>query len=146
MPARPSGPNGSATTRAVDPLGDDEQALLERYVQAFESYDISAFVALLHEDATQNMPPYEMWLQGRADIAAWMVGPGFACEGSRLLPTRANGRPAFAHYQPSGPGGRHEPWALQVLEISGGKVAAITSFLDTRLFPLLGLPASPDAA
>jgi RNA polymerase sigma-70 factor (ECF subfamily) len=131
---------------SVDPLDDDGRALLERYVQAFESYDIDAFVALLHEDATQNMPPYEMWLQGRADIGAWMVGPGHACRGSRLLPTMANGRPAFAHYKPSGPGGKHEPWALQVLEISGGRVAAITSFLDTRLFPLLGLPASPDAA
>jgi RNA polymerase sigma-70 factor, ECF subfamily len=129
-----------------DPLDDDGRALLERYVQAFESYDIDAFVALLHEDATQNMPPYEMWLEGRADIAAWMLGPGHECRGSRLLPTMANGRPAFVHYKPSGPGGAHEPWALQVLEISDGRVAAITSFLDTRLFPLLGLPASPDAA
>jgi RNA polymerase sigma-70 factor (ECF subfamily) len=92
------------------------------------------------------MPPFEMWLEGRADIAAWMLGPGHECRGSRLLPTMANGRPAFAHYKPSGPGGAHEPWALQVLEISDGRVAAITSFLDTRLFALLGLPASPDAA
>jgi RNA polymerase sigma-70 factor, ECF subfamily len=131
---------------SADPLDDDGRALLERYVQAFESYDIDAFVTLLHEDATQNMPPYEMWLEGRADIAAWMLGPGHECRGSRLLPTMANGRPAFAHYKPSGPGGAHEPWALQVLEISDGRVAAITSFLDTRLFTLLGLPASPDAA
>jgi RNA polymerase sigma-70 factor (ECF subfamily) len=133
-------------TPATDPLDDDDRALLERYIEAFESYDIDAFVALLHEDATQNMPPYEMWLQGRVDIGAWMLGPGKECRGSRLLPTSANGQPAFAHYKPSGPGGRHEPWALQVLDISGGQVVAITSFLDTRLFSLLGLPASPDAA
>ena len=101
------------------PLNDDDEALLARYVEAFESYDIDGFVALLHEDATQNMPPYEMWLQGRADIGAWMVGPGHGCRGSRLIPTRANGRPAFAHYRPSGPGGRHEPFALRGARAGG---------------------------
>ena len=123
------------------PLNDDDEALLARYVEAFESYDIDGFVALLHEDATQNMPPYEMWLRGRADIGAWMLGPGHGCRGSRLIPTRANGRPAFAHYRASGPGGRHEPFALVVLELAHGQVVAITSFLDTNLFPLLGLPS-----
>jgi len=128
-------------------LEDAEQSdLLADYVAAFEGYDIDRFVALLREDATQNMPPYEMWLQGRDDIAAWMRGPGAECEGSRLLPLRVNGAPAFAHYRASGPGGRHQPWALQVLSLSGGRVAGITSFLDTRLFPLFGLPAHPDDA
>jgi RNA polymerase sigma-70 factor (ECF subfamily) len=127
------------------PLDDDDQALLDRYIEAFESYDIDAFVALLHEDATQNMPPYEMWLQGRRDIGTWMLGPGDKCRGSRLLPTRANGRPAFAHYRLDD-SGRHVPWALQVIEVTDGKVAAISSFLDTALFEVLGLPTSPDAA
>jgi RNA polymerase sigma-70 factor (ECF subfamily) len=128
----------------VDPLDDDDQALLTRYVTAFESYDIEAFVALLHEDATQNMPPFEMWLQGRHDIGAWMAGPGHGCRGSRLIPTRANGRPAFAHYRASGPEGRHEPFALQVLEIADGRVVALTNFLDTALFRLFGLPEQLD--
>jgi RNA polymerase sigma-70 factor (ECF subfamily) len=130
--------------QVYDPVDSEQQELLARYVEAFESYDIDRFVALLREDATQNMPPYEMWLQGRDDIGAWMLGPGHACRGSRLVPVVANGAPAFAHYKPSGPGGDREPWALQVLEVAAGQVVAITSFLDTRLFALLGLPEHPD--
>ena len=130
--------------QVYDPVDSEQQELLARYVEAFESYDIDRFVALLREDATQNMPPYEMWLQGRDDIGAWMLGPGHACRGSRLVPVVANGAPAFAHYKPSGPGGDQEPWALQVLEVAAGQVVAITSFLDTRLFALLGLPEHPD--
>jgi len=130
--------------QVYDPVDSEQQELLARYVEAFESYDIDRFVALLREDATQNMPPYEMWLQGRGDIGAWMLGPGHACRGSRLVPVVANGAPAFAHYKPSGPGGDREPWALQVLEVAAGQVVAITSFLDTRLFALLGLPEHPD--
>jgi RNA polymerase sigma-70 factor, ECF subfamily len=129
---------------AYDPLDKDQSDLLTRYVEAFESYDIDKFVALLRDDVTQNMPPFELWLEGPADVATWMLGPGAHCEGSRLLPVVANGAPAFAQYRPSGPDGRHEPWALQVLEVTGGKVVGITSFLDKRLFPLLGLPAHPD--
>jgi RNA polymerase sigma-70 factor (ECF subfamily) len=128
--------------RPVDPMDEKTAELLGRYVDAFERYDMETLVTLLHEDATQNMPPYEMWLQGRDDIITWMVTVGHECRGSRLLATTANGCPAFAQYRPSGPDGKHEPWALQVLEISDGRIAAITSFLDTSLFPLLGLPTS----
>ena len=138
------GSAGLTESDASDTMDDDDRELLSRYVEAFESYDIDTFVSLLHEDATQNMPPYEMWLQGRDDIGRWMLGPGRHCEGSRLIPTMANGRPAFAQYRPSGLAGRHEPWALHVLELSDGRIQAITSFLDTRLFPLLGLPHHPD--
>jgi RNA polymerase sigma-70 factor, ECF subfamily len=137
---------GLSAGEEFDPLDAEQQELLQRYVEAFESYDIDRFVSLLREDATQNMPPYEMWLGNREDIGAWMLGPGRGCRGSRLVPVVANGAPAFAHYKPSGPGGRHEPWALQVLEVSDGEVVAITSFLDTRLFELLGLPNHPDDA
>jgi len=129
----------------TDPVADmdaDHSALLSRYVDAFERYDMEDLVALLHEDATQNMPPFEMWLQGRDNLIAWFVGPGAACRGSRLLPTVANGCPAFAHYKPNGSSGQLEPWALQVLDISDGRIKGITSFLDTRLFALWGLPAS----
>jgi RNA polymerase sigma-70 factor, ECF subfamily len=128
-------------SEALDPLDDEQQALLQRYVAAFEAYDIDALTSLLHEDAKQSMPPYEMWLLGREDILRWWTGPGAGCRGSRLIPTVANGLPAFGQYRPSGPGGKHEPWALQVLEISDGRIAGFTAFLDTeRLFPLFGLP------
>jgi RNA polymerase sigma-70 factor (ECF subfamily) len=128
----------------LDPLDDEQQALLKRYVAAFEAYDMDAITALLHEDAKQSMPPYEMWLLGREDILRWWTGPGIGCKGSRLLPVVANGMPAFGQYRPSGPGGSFEPWALQVLELSDGRIVGFTAFLDTeRLFPLFGLPLTP---
>jgi RNA polymerase sigma-70 factor (ECF subfamily) len=119
----------------------DQAALLNRYVSAFERYDMSSLVALLHEDAVQSMPPYAMWLQGAQDICDWMVQPGpSGCRGSRLLATTANGCPAFGQYRP-GPAGGYAPWALQVLEISGDRIAGLQFFLDAeRLFPLFGLP------
>nr|WP_211262409.1 sigma-70 family RNA polymerase sigma factor [Nitriliruptor alkaliphilus] len=124
-----------------DPLDEQQRALLARYVDAFERYDLDALTALLHEDATQSMPPFALWLQGRDEVVAWMAGPGAECEGSRLLPTVANGSPAFGQYRPSGPNGEHEPWALQVLEIAEGRIVAQQSFLDVgRYFPLFGLP------
>jgi RNA polymerase sigma-70 factor (ECF subfamily) len=130
---------------AFDPLDTEQQELLARYVEAFERYDVEALVELLHEDATQNMPPFEMWLRGSADIIAWMLGPGIECRGSRFVTTVANGAPALAQYRPSGPGGVHEPFSLIVLDIVDGRIAGTTNFLDTALFPLLGLPAHPDA-
>ena len=103
---------------------------------------MSALVGLLHEDAVQSMPPYAMWVQGAADITTWMVQPGpSACRGSRLIPVHANGSPAFGQYKPDPEGGL-APWALQVLEITDGRIARITMFLDTAaLFPSFGLPA-----
>ena len=131
--------------RARD-LSADDRALLERYVQAFEAYDIDALTSLVREDATQSMPPYDMWISGREDIFAWWFGPGIACRGSRVVPAgSANGAPAFAQYKPS-PDGGFEPWALQVLELSDGGIVEFTFFLDTAaLFPLFGLPARLEA-
>ncbi len=129
---------------AADPLDEEQQKLLERYVAAFEGYDMTALTALLHEDATLSMPPYDLWLRGHDDIVGWMLGVGEVCRGSRLLPTVANGTPAFAHYHPD-PAGGFTPWALMVIETTGGKVSGITSFLDTsRWFPLFNLPARLD--
>ncbi|MFD9795056.1 sigma-70 family RNA polymerase sigma factor [Streptomyces sp. NPDC059070] len=126
---------------AADPLDEEQRKLLARYVAAFEGYDMSALTALLHEDATLSMPPYDLWLRGPEDIVAWHVGPGHGCRGSRLVATVANGTPAFGQYRPSGPGGRHEPWALQVVELADGKIVGLNAFLDTaRWFPLFGLP------
>jgi RNA polymerase sigma-70 factor (ECF subfamily) len=129
----------------VRELDEAQRELLARYVDAFERYDIDSLTSLLHEDATQSMPPFEMWLRGRGDILDFWFGPGIPCKGSRLVPTVANGLPAFGQYRPSGPGGRHEPWALQVLEISDGRIVGFNAFLDTaRLFPLFGLPERLD--
>ncbi|XVV09680.1 sigma-70 family RNA polymerase sigma factor [Actinoplanes sp. CA-131856] len=124
------------------PLDEDQKSLLARYVSAFEAYDLKALTSLLHEDATLNMPPLPLWLQGHDDITAWMAGTGSGCRGSRLLPTAANGLPAFGQYRIAASGEGHDPWALIVLEISEGRIARVTNFLDTaRLFPLFGLPA-----
>lgn len=126
-------------------LTDADRALLERYVSAFERYDLSGLTDLLREDATQSMPPYDMWLAGRDDIFTWWFGPGIGCRGSRMVPvTSANGSPAYGQYKPS-PAGGYEPWALQVLELEDGRIKELTFFLDTqRLFPLFGLPPRLD--
>lgn len=124
------------------PLSDTQSTLLERYVHAFERYDVVALTQLLHQDATLSMPPYALWLRGHESIRTWLLGRGSGCRGSRLVPTSACGSPAFGQYRPSGPGGRHQPWALIVLELSGDRIVAMNSFLDTEaLFPRFGLPA-----
>ena len=134
----------STTAPSVD-AADEE--LLRRYVAAFEEYDMDALTSLVHEDATQSMPPFDLWLSGRDDIFTWWYGPGIGCKGSRVIPTvAANASPAFGQYKPSDSGEGYEPWALQVLELSGGRVVELTFFLDTEtLFPLFGLPARLDA-
>jgi RNA polymerase sigma-70 factor (ECF subfamily) len=127
-------------------LDEADEELLARYVEAFERYDMDALTSLIHEDATQSMPPYDLWLSGRDDIFAWWLGPGIECRGSRVVPTTAaNGAPAFGQYKPS-PAGGYEPWALQVLEIENGKIVELTFFLDTdTVFPAFGLPPRLDA-
>jgi RNA polymerase sigma-70 factor, ECF subfamily len=123
------------------PMDDEQRALLARYVDAFERYDLDSLTSLLREDATWSMPPYELWLQSHEDIHKWCLGPGIGCRGSRLVPTAANGSPAFGQYKPGDREGILEPWSLQVLEISAGRIVGICFFLDTaRLFPLFGLP------
>jgi RNA polymerase sigma-70 factor, ECF subfamily len=127
-------------------VDEADAELLARYVAAFEAYDMDALTALIQEDATQSMPPFDLWLRGRDDILRWWVGPGIECRGSRVIPTEsANGSPAFGQYKPS-PSGGYDPWALQVLEVSNGRIVEFTFFLDTEtLFPLFGLPARLDA-
>jgi RNA polymerase sigma-70 factor (ECF subfamily) len=130
-----------ADLAAPSELDDDARALLERYVAAFEVYDIDRLTELLHEDAIQSMPPYTLWLRGRDNLFAWWLGPGIGCKGSKLVPVGlANGMPAWGQYKPAPDGGR-EPWALIVPEVSDGRIVELTFFLDVqRLFPLFGLP------
>lgn len=131
----------SVDTSPSEAVVDADQAdLLNRFVDAFERYDIDRLVTLLRDDAVQSMPPYAMWLQGSADIGRFMLGPGAPCRGSKLLPTEASGLPAFGQYKVD-PEGGYAPWALQVIEISGDRITGIHSFLDAeRLFRAFGLP------
>ena len=134
-----------ADLRAPSELDGETRALLERYVSAFEEYDIDRLTELLHEDAIQSMPPYSLWLQGRDNLFAWWLGPGIGCKGSKLVPVGlVNGMPAWGQYKPDPDGGR-EPWAIIVPEVSDGRIVELTFFLDTpRLFPLFGLPSHLD--
>jgi RNA polymerase sigma-70 factor (ECF subfamily) len=139
--------SGVSSDDPAPPMDASRQELLARYVRAFESYDLNALTSLIKEDARQSMPPYDLWLHGRADILAWWFGPGIGCRGSRLVPTvRANGRAAFGQYKPSISGSGHDPWALMVLELGATQIEEITFFLDTpALFPLFGLLPHVDA-
>jgi RNA polymerase sigma-70 factor (ECF subfamily) len=132
---------GRSDTDQAEPLSDADNELLARYVKAFEAYDIPGLVALLHEDASISMPPLALWLKGRVDVGGWYVGFGIGCKGSRLVPTAANGLPAFGQYRVN-PEGGWAPWSLQVIEMSEGQIVHIHHFLDTTLFARFGLPAA----
>ncbi|CAN5563534.1 sigma-70 family RNA polymerase sigma factor [soil metagenome] len=129
---------------ATSELDAEHDALLARYVEAFERYDIGELVTLIAEDATFTMPPFPLWLVGTADIAEFYVGTGAACEGSRLLATTANGSPAFGAYHRVREG-LWEPYAIQVLETGNGKITALHHFLDPSLFPDFGFPPRIEA-
>ncbi|WP_328424214.1 sigma-70 family RNA polymerase sigma factor [Streptomyces sp. NBC_00443] len=137
-------PGGEAAVS--DPLDEEQQKLLERYVAAFEGYDMTALTALLHEDAIMTMPPFDLWLTGVKDITGFMTTLGAPCAGSRLLPVQVNGLPGFAQYKPDPEAGGFTPWAVQVLEVSDGRITGFHCFLDTkRWFPLFGLPVHLEA-
>jgi RNA polymerase sigma-70 factor (ECF subfamily) len=128
-------------TDPSEEMDEETQALLARYVDAFERYDMDALTSLLHEDATWNMPPYPLWLQSHEDVRQWCMGTGIGCRGSILVPVMVNGSRVFGQYKPDLVAGGHEPWSIQLLELSGDRISGITFFLDTeRLFPLFGLP------
>jgi RNA polymerase sigma-70 factor (ECF subfamily) len=133
---------GEPAPSAIDP---EQQALLARYVKAFEAYDMAGLAALLRDDVIQTMPPYNMWLQGPDELVRWMLGPGYRCEGSRMVATAANGSAAFGQYRRDDHGG-YTPWSLQVIETSGDRIVAIHNFLDTSLFPYFGLPTELEPA
>jgi RNA polymerase sigma-70 factor, ECF subfamily len=124
----------------VDP---EHQELLARYVDAFERYDMDALTAILRDDAVISMPPFDLWLRGADQVVGWMIGPGIACKGSRLVPMALNGSAGFAQYKP-GDSGRLEPWAIQVIEARGGRISAHHNFVFPELFAQLGLPAHLD--
>ncbi|WP_030597324.1 sigma-70 family RNA polymerase sigma factor [Streptomyces fulvoviolaceus] len=136
----------AAGAAVSDPLDEEQQKLLDRYVAAFEGYDMTALTALLHEDAVMSMPPFDLWLTGHEDITGFMTTLGAPCEGSRLVPVQVNGLPGFAQYKPDPEEGGFTPWAVQILEISDGRLTGFHFFLDTkRWFPLFGLPLHLEA-
>jgi len=131
----------AAPAEPFGPMNQAQRDLLTRYCDAFERYDVASLVSLLHEDATMSMPPFPWWLHGRAEIHRALLTAGRPCEGTRLVPTAANGSPAFAQYRPVGAGG-YKPFALVILELSGDLITEMTTYLDAeRLFPLFDLPA-----
>jgi RNA polymerase sigma-70 factor, ECF subfamily len=119
-------------------LSEEQTRLVTRYVEAFERYDVDALTALLHEEATLSMPPYELWLQGHQSIATWLLGFGIGCKGSKLVQVEAcGGTPAFAQYRDGGA----TPWALIMLDVDQHRITGMTSYLDVEtLFPRFGLP------
>jgi len=127
---------GAPPAEAMTPA---QAELLARYVEAFERYDITALVALLHDDAVMSMPPYNFWLQGPTEMGKWFLGQGCGCRGSRLVATAANGQAAFGSYRPA-PDGGWLPWAIQVIDVAGDRIVGHHSFLDTDLFAFFGLP------
>jgi RNA polymerase sigma-70 factor, ECF subfamily len=123
------------------PLDADQAGMLDRYVDAFQRYDMAELVTLLADDALMTMPPFALWIRGAQNICRWMQEPTPSlCRDSILVPAgQVNGVPAWAQYKPDPAGGR-AAWALQVHEVSGGRISRLTFFLDTgRIFAELGL-------
>lgn len=122
------------------PSDPTQQELLTRYCDAFERHDIAALIALIHEDATMSMPPLTWWLRGRDRIRQALLDPNASCQGARLVPTAANGSPAFWQTRP-GPDGTDTPFGLVILDVFEGLISNITTYLNTdRLIPLFGSP------
>jgi RNA polymerase sigma-70 factor (ECF subfamily) len=127
---------------APAPLSPQQEALLERYVDAFERYDVAAMVGLFTADAVWEMPPYTGWYQGPEAIAR-LIGTNCPAErpgDMRMVPTRANGQPAFALYM-RGADGVHRAFQLQVLTLDGDGVGHVGAFFDPGLFARFGLPS-----
>jgi RNA polymerase sigma-70 factor (TIGR02960 family) len=125
-----------------EPTDPAQRELLDRYAAAFENSDVTAIVKLFKEDAVWEMPPFPEWFRGRETIARLIgaqcpIGPG---EGL-MLPTAANGQPAFGLYSRH-EGGDYRPFQLHVLTVSGDQVERVAAFFGDDLFRLFGLPDS----
>jgi RNA polymerase sigma-70 factor (ECF subfamily) len=120
------------------PLDPGDAELLDRYVAAFTRYDITALTDLLHEDATTSMPPFRWWLRGRTTIGRVLAAADAPCRDARLVATSVNGCPALGQYFADG-----TPFALVVLEMTGGVITEMTTHLDLAgHFDRFGLPAA----
>ncbi|MFL6085426.1 MAG: sigma-70 family RNA polymerase sigma factor [Mycobacterium sp.] len=142
-----------AQLEAVGPSEDEELAepespetkdLLDRYIAAFEDYDIDELVKLFTDEAIWEMPPFDGWFQGPEEIVTLTrvhcpaEGPG----DMRFIRTTANGQPAAALYMLNRETGKHEAFQLHVIDMQAEGVSHVVAFLDTSLFDKFGLPAS----
>jgi RNA polymerase sigma-70 factor (ECF subfamily) len=125
-------------------LDPEHEALLARYVDAFERYDMDALVALLRDDVVLSMPPYDLWLQGADNLVGWFTGQGRGCAQSKVIPIAVNGTAGFGSYRMTRPG-LWEPFAIQVVEVAGGKIVGHHNFLYPEQFAAFGLPPRLEA-
>ena len=133
---------------SLPPTDERQQALLRRYVQAWERVDLDGFVSLLREDAVLSMPPWREWYLGRQAIRGFFGWAWAELGGGpfRLVPIGANRQPAFAEYAPDPQRPGRAAHAIQVLTLRGDGIAALTGFRDPRLFGAFGLPATLEEA
>lgn len=124
------------------PESPEAKDLLDRYIDAFQSYDMDKLVKLFTEDAVWEMPPFDSWYVGPEAIVALSRDkcPAEKAGDMVLLPTTANGQPAAAMYMRNGD--KHLPFQLHVLDMKPGGVSHVVAFLDTSVFPKFGLPES----
>lgn len=127
------------------PVDPHEAQVLQRYVAAFEAYDVDRLVTLLAADVVFSMPPFELWLRGAEQVERWWRGPGEVCRGSLTVVASANRRPAVGVYHPVGDD-RWEPFALHVLDVADGRLTAITHFMGPEVFAEFDLPEVLTAA
>lgn len=125
----------------VEPSTAETQELLKKYVESFENYDIDQLVTLFTQDAVWEMPPFEGWYQGAANIGALIRGncPAKRAGDMRMVATSANGQPAYGLYM-RGEDGVHRPFQLHVVDVTGDRVGHVACFFDLRLFARFGLP------
>lgn len=125
----------------AEPADTGQRELLDRYARALERKDVAELVRLFTSDSRWEMPPFTAWYQGPEDIARLVevqcpAGPGEL----RMVPTHANGQPAFGMYILDEGGFR--PFQLQVLELRAGRVRHVVAFFDVSLFRRFGLPGT----
>jgi RNA polymerase sigma-70 factor, ECF subfamily len=131
----------------AEPAVAGQRELLERYVAAFQNYDIAALAGLLSADVVWEMPPFTGWYQTPEQVALLVEthcpasGPGDL----RLLATQANGQPAFGMYMRRADGDHHA-FQLHVVHVRGSVIDHVTAFFDTSLFAAFGLPDALPAA
>jgi RNA polymerase sigma-70 factor (ECF subfamily) len=129
----------------TEPTDHTGRALLDRYAAAFEASDVAALMRVLTDDAVWEMPPFPTWFTGREVIGRFLVSRLNAPGDNRMIPTAANGQPAFAHYT-RGRDGTHRAHALHVLTITASGIARTVMFMDPALFATFGLPQALPAA
>jgi RNA polymerase sigma-70 factor (TIGR02960 family) len=130
----------SQRDRAPLPNSPLERDIVGRFAEAIETGDTDGVVALLTDDAWLTMPPEPYEYQGHITIGAFLRDRTSRRGTPRLVPTRANGQPAFGCYFPSPQTEVARPAAMLVLTLEADRISAITWFGDSSVFPHFGLP------